>query len=178
MKKTHDSRKSKIRGFPYPSEIIELRKGLQLSMYEVLLLHTLKAAMNPKNTICWRTQETLAEEMGCSRYTVMRAGNSLKDRGIIEVTQEASRRKHGQASFEHNVYRLLSPWSEESRFKQVKKLEETRKKEATLHAERHLPCRSQQHPRVAHSNTNQSKKIDQRVNISREKTLTQPQLLL
>ena len=59
-------------GLPYHSEIIQIGIEKNLSLYEVLLLHTLRASMRKGNTSNWRKHRTLAKEMGDapeSRFT-------------------------------------------------------------------------------------------------------------
>jgi len=96
-----------VEGIPYPSDITELARSGKFSLTspEVLLLHTLRSAMNPKNKSTWKSQERLAEEMGYSRSTVNKAATGLKKKGLITVSKRGKR-----MGFAGNEYTILFPW--------------------------------------------------------------------
>jgi hypothetical protein len=70
MKKSKEKKRTTgLPGLPYPSEIIALGIKVNLSNHARHLLHVLRAAMNSENLNleCWKSEKTLALEMGVSR---------------------------------------------------------------------------------------------------------------
>jgi hypothetical protein len=133
-----------IQGLPFPSDIITIAQERKLNNWECHLLHTLRAAMNPKNRECWRSEKTLASEMRCSRFSVMRAVRGLTKEELITVGTKKT--KNGTV----HCYSINFPW---------KRKEEVCCSQQQTHEEGMLPtatkvCCSQQQGYVADSNLN------------------------
>jgi hypothetical protein len=55
--------------------------------------------------VCWPSQDTLAADLGCSRYSVNRSIGRLKGAGWLTVTK-----RPGRTGWLHNIYELLEGW--------------------------------------------------------------------
>jgi DNA-binding transcriptional MocR family regulator len=107
-------------GLPLDSEITSMAQQIGLSMPERFLIFRLRSSMNAKNLVCWKSEQTLAEEMGCSRKTVVRAVEKLNQRGLITVAKRKTQ------SGEVNEYRLNFPWKCSSKKGEVRDTESHR----------------------------------------------------
>jgi biotin operon repressor len=90
--------------------------GLPAGVSRELLIHLAMKANASEGDTVWRSERTLARELGKDRTTIIRAVNAVKAAGLIEVTKD---QRHG-ARWIHNVYRpcfevpapLLTPGGE------------------------------------------------------------------
>ena len=99
---------SKVQGLPFPSDIIQLGRVLELTTSERMFLVALRASMNDKNKSCWKSQQTLADEIGCGTRQVRRIINRLEGLEIITIeAQRKTNRRHGNNTY---VYRFNYPW--------------------------------------------------------------------
>lgn len=100
-----ERKKRRIEGLPYNSDIIELGIQLELTPYERFLLLVLRGSIHEENKICWKTELTLAKEMGCSRSTISRVLKRLRGKDIIAIDKKRKR-----MGFENNIYSFNFPW--------------------------------------------------------------------
>ena len=82
-----------------------LNGGYDLSKAALKLAWKLDITAGDK-WLCWKSQDTMAAEMGVSTRTIERGKRELEDLGLIQVTV---RNKTGLDSLKPNVYRLIIP---------------------------------------------------------------------
>jgi len=139
-KKKKKSQGSKIEGLPFASDICKLMADnkkkkddfkagrssdanflVDFKPIDGHLLHTLLSGMNSKNKSNWRNQQTLSDEMGCYRKSVIESVKRLIEMNLIEV-RKIGRKGGGYAG---NSYKIIYPWKpdcvKKSQIKCVKK---------------------------------------------------------
>jgi hypothetical protein len=65
------------------------------------------AVYAPDEPIAWPSQQTIANDLGCSRYAVHRAIHRLIRAGWLEVVE----RRRGRRGWTYCVYSLLAPFA-------------------------------------------------------------------
>jgi len=108
------SKKTKIAGLPYNSDIIEISNYLSLDSSERLILLLLRNFMNKKRTFSYPSQKNLAKDAALSERHIRRIISKLVKLNIVFV----KRRKTGRRI---NEYRFNFPWNVGDRTKQVQK---------------------------------------------------------
>jgi DNA-binding transcriptional MocR family regulator len=77
-----------------------------LSPFDRRVYHQI-AVYAPGEAVAWPSQQTIADDLGCSRYSVHRAIHRLIEAGWLEVTE----RRPGRRGWTYCVYALLAPFA-------------------------------------------------------------------
>lgn len=91
---------SRIPGYPYPSDIDEIGERMDLTRGEVDVMRAFQQGMRQDNRVCFFSQETMGKKIRCHRRTVMRAVQTLEEKGLLQVDR----------SRKFNQYRFVFPW--------------------------------------------------------------------
>jgi DNA-binding transcriptional MocR family regulator len=77
-----------------------------LSPFDRRVYHQI-AVYAPGEAVAWPSQQTIADDLGCSRYSVHRAIHRLITGGWLEITE----RRPGRRGWTYCVYALLAPFA-------------------------------------------------------------------
>jgi hypothetical protein len=77
-----------------------------VSPFDRIVYHAI-AVYAPSEAVAWPSQQTIADDLGRSRYAVHRAIHRLIAAGWLEVVE----RRRGRWGWDHCVYALLAPFA-------------------------------------------------------------------